>query len=135
MSDAKVEQRHRDRAKQFVHDYSVRDCFGAREAPIEELAQDYANAEAAGYAAGVKDEREAHRPLVEAVDAFMHPHRTGCSLEDLRAGVMDCAASQPDDNAVKDTLAMIDALAAIRARSDASLSPRKRGSDAQEVKP
>ena len=123
---AKVEQRHRDEARAFV------DHAGLKQMA---LAQALANAEAAGYAAGVKDEREAHRPLVEAVDAFMHPHRTGCSLEDLRAGVMDCAASQPDDNAVKDTLAMIDALAAIRARSDASLSPRKRGSDAQEVKP
>ena len=68
MSDAKVEQRHRDRAKQFVHDYSVRDCFGAREAPIEELAQDYANAEAAGYAAGVKDEREECAKLVSRYD-------------------------------------------------------------------
>lgn len=73
-------------------------------------------ARAAGYAAGVKDEREAAAKAV---------------IENRSCKVMhsfqpsQCEACYWFDNIA----------AAIRARSDASLSPRKRGSDAQEVKP
>jgi len=46
---------------------------------------------------------------------FLAPQRMGCTLEELRAGVVQMAHTQPDPRAAADTLALIDALAAWRA--------------------
>lgn len=70
-------------------------------------------------------ERAAHEvtkarlALAEALEAaaanFLSPSRMGCTLEELRAGVVELAHTQPDARAAADTLALIDALAAWRA--------------------
>ena len=62
---------------------------------------------------------KARLALAEAVHTaaanFLAPQRMGCTLEELRAGVVQMAHTQPDPRAAADTLALIDALAAWRA--------------------
>ena len=64
-------------------------------------------------------ETKARLALAEALEAaaanFLSPSRMGCTLEELRAGVVELAHTQPDARAAADTLALIDALAAWRA--------------------
>lgn len=62
---------------------------------------------------------KARLALAEGLEAaaanFLSPSRMGCTLEELRAGVVELAHTQPDARAAADTLALIDALAAWRA--------------------
>ena len=71
---------------------------------------------------GAEDEiaaLKARIALAEALDTavanLLSPQRLGCTLEELRDGVVQMANTQPDARAAADTLALIDALAAWRA--------------------
>jgi hypothetical protein len=95
MSDAKVEQRHLDTAKQFVHDYNVRDIFQSREGPKEDLAQHLANAEAAGYAAGVAAERATLIALRERALANLNDIEAQLAADRARSGASDAQEVKP----------------------------------------
>lgn len=62
---------------------------------------------------------KARLALAEALDTavanFLSPQRLGCTLEELREGVVQMAHTQPDARSAADALALIDALAAWRA--------------------
>ena len=65
------------------------------------------------------EETKARLALAEALDTavanLLSPQRLGCTLEELRDGVVQMANTQPDARAAADTLALIDSLAAWRA--------------------